>query len=67
MKCKQDESKYKTVTIHGECSSSLEEAWVLLELVRRRTQNFTKTDYEKPKIEQIYKYIWNPKTTVLIM
>ena len=66
MKCKQDESKYKTVTIHGECCSSLEEAWVLLELVRR-TQNFTKTDREKPKVKQIYKYIWNPKTTVLIM
>ena len=65
MKCKQDESKYKTVTIHGECCSSLEETRVLLELIRR-TQNFTKTDYEKPKIEQIYMYIWNPRTTVLI-
>ena len=27
--------------------------WVLLELVRRRNQNFTNIDQEKPKIEQI--------------
>ena len=66
VKCNQDESKCKTVIICGEFCSSLEEAWVLLELVCRRTQDFTKTDQEKPKIEQIYMYIWNPKTTVFI-
>ena len=32
--------------------------WVLLEPVRRRTQNVTIIDQEKHKIEQIY--IWNP-------
>ena len=32
--------------------------WVLLELVRRRTQNVTIIDQEKHKIEQIY--VWNP-------
>ena len=32
--------------------------WILLELVRRWTQHFTKIDQEKRKIEQIC--IWNP-------
>ena len=31
---------------------------VLLELVRRRTQNFTVIDQEKHKIEELF--IWNP-------
>ena len=39
--------------------------WVLLELVRKWTQHFTKIDQEKRKIEQ--NYIWNPMTTGLIM
>ena len=43
-----------TVNIHG-IYSFLREAlfWVLLELACRRTQNFTKNDQAKPKIEQI--------------
>ena len=40
--------------------------WVLLELVRRRTQNFTLIDQEKQKIKQVYNY-WNPMTTKFIM
>ena len=32
--------------------------WVLLELIRSRTQNFTIIYQEKQKIEQIY--VWNP-------
>ena len=39
--------------------------WVLLELVCRSTQHFTKIDQEKCKIEQIW--IWNPRTTGFIM
>ena len=39
--------------------------WVLLELIRRWTQHFTKIDQEKRKIEQIC--IWNPMTTGFIM
>ena len=39
--------------------------WVLLELIRRWTQNFSKIDQEKRKIEQIR--IWNPMTTGFIM
>ena len=51
-KCKLDESTNSQ--FHG-MYSSLQEAicWVLLELACRRTQNFTKNDQEKPKIEQI--------------
>ena len=39
--------------------------WVLLKLVRRWTQHFTKIDREKHKIEQIC--IWNPMSTGFIM
>ena len=39
--------------------------WVLLELIRRRTQNFTIINQEKHKIKQIY--IWNPMTNWFIM
>ena len=39
--------------------------WVLLELVRRRKQNFTIIDQERHKIEQIN--IWSPLTTGFIM
>ena len=39
--------------------------WVLLELIRRWTQHFTKIDQEKRKIEQIC--IWNPMTTGFFM
>ena len=39
--------------------------WVLLELIRRWTQHFTKINQEKRKIEQIC--IWNPMTTGFIM
>ena len=35
--------------------------WVLLELIRRSTQHFSKIDQEKRKIEQIC--IWNPIMT----
>ena len=38
--------------------------WVLLELIRRWTERFTKIDQEKRKIEQIC--IWNPMTTGFI-
>ena len=37
----------------------------MLELIRRRTQNFTIINQDKHKIEQIY--IWNPLTTAFIM
>ena len=37
----------------------------MLELIRRRTQNFTIIDQEKHKIEQIY--IWNPLTTAFMI
>ena len=36
--------------------------WVLLELIRRWTQHFSKIDQEKCKIEQIC--IWNPMTYI---
>ena len=39
--------------------------WVLLEVVRRWTQHFTKIDQEKRKIKQIC--IWNPMTNGFIM
>ena len=39
--------------------------WVLLKLVHRWTQHFTKIDKEKHKIEQIC--IWDPITTGFIM
>ena len=39
--------------------------WILLELVRKWTQHFTKIDQEKRKIEHIC--IWNPTTTEFIM
>ena len=39
--------------------------WVLLELARKKTQNFTLIEQEKQKIKQIY--IWNPMTTKFIM
>ena len=39
--------------------------WVLLELVGRWTQHFTKIDQKTRKIGQIY--IWNPMTTGFIM
>ena len=39
--------------------------WVLLELICRWTQRFTKIDQEKCKIEQIC--IWKPMTTGFIM
>ena len=47
--------------------SSLGEAlfWVLLELVHRWTQHFTKIHHEKRKIEQIC--IWKPMTTGFIL
>ena len=47
-----------TVNIHG-IYSFLQEALfgVLLELACRRTQNFTKNDQAKPKIEQIYLHL----------
>ena len=38
--------------------------WVLLELIHRWTQHFSKIDQEKCKIEQIC--IWNPMTTGLL-
>ena len=39
--------------------------WVLLELIRRWTQHFSKINQEKCKIEQIC--FWNPMTTAFIM
>ena len=39
--------------------------WVLLEMVRRWTQHFTKIHHEKRKIEQIC--IWKPMTTGFIL
>ena len=39
--------------------------WVLLELVRSKTQNVTIIDQEKHKIKQIY--VWIPMTTGFIM
>ena len=58
-------SKCDKPTIHGIYSSLEKKKRVLLELVRRRTQNITIIDQEKHKIEKIY--IWNLITTELIM
>ena len=64
VKCKRDESLTKQ-SIFVEYSSSRRSIGVLLELIRRSTQHFTKIDQEKCKIEQIY--IWNPITPGFIM
>ena len=49
----------------GNIFSSRRSIWVLLELVRKWTQDFAKIDQEKRKIEQIC--IWNRTTTGFIM
>ena len=65
-RCKRDESTTKIVNI-PRISSSLEKASsrVLLELVCRRTLDFTITYQAKQKLKQIY--IWNTMTTGFIM
>ena len=64
VKCERDESLTKQ-SIFVDIVFSRTSIWVLLELVRRWTQHFTKIHYEKPKIEQIC--ICNPMTTGFIM
>ena len=62
VKCKRDESQTKQ-SIFVNIVFSRGRIWVLLELIHRWTQHFSKTDQEKRK--QIY--IWNPMTTGFIM
>ena len=59
VKCKHDESLTKQPIFEEYVFSK--SIWVLLELVGRWTQHFTKIDQEKPKNERIC--IWNPMTT----
>ena len=63
VKCKCEECLTKQ-SIFVEYSL-LRSIWVLLELVGRSTQQFTKINQKTCKIGQIY--IWNPMTTGLIM
>ena len=62
VKCKRDESQNSQYWWNIVFSKS--SIWVLLQLIRRWTQHFTKIDPEKRKIEQIC--IWNPMTTGFI-
>ena len=64
VKCKGNESLTKR-SIFVEYSLFKSSIYVLLELIRRWTQHFTKIDHETLKIEQIC--IWNPMTTGFIM
>ena len=63
VKCKLDNLKQNSQYLWNIVFSR--SIWVLLELIRRWTQHFTKIDQEKRKIEQIC--IWNPMTTGFIM
>ena len=65
VKCKHDESLEQNSQYLWNIVFSRRSIWVLLELIRRWTQHFTKIDQEKRKIEQIC--IWNPMTTGFIM
>ena len=64
VKCKHDESQTKQ-SIFVEIVFSSRSICVLLELIHRWTQDFSKINQEKRKIEQIY--IWNNMTTGFIM
>ena len=61
VKCKRDESLENSQYLWNNIVFSRSSIWVLLELIRRWTQRFTKIDQEKRKTEQIC--IWNPMTT----
>ena len=68
VKCKRDESTTKQ-SIFLEYiffrKSIYVSPEVLLELVRKRSQNFTIIDQEKHKIKPVY--IWNPMTIGFFM
>ena len=64
VKCKRDES-IKNQSIFVEYILIERNIWILLELVRRWTQHFTKIDQKKRKIEPIC--IWKPIPTGFIM
>ena len=64
-KCKRDESITKQLVFLEYILLSKFFFRVLLELVRKGSQNFTIIDQEKHKIKQIY--IENPTTTGFIM
>ena len=65
VKRKHDESCEQNSQYSWNIVFSRRRIWVLLELIRRCTQHFTKINQEKRKIEQIC--IWNPMTTGFIM
>ena len=64
-KCKRDESITKQSVFLEYILVSKFFFWVLLELVRKGSQNFTIIDQEKHEIKQMY--IENPTTTGFIM
>ena len=64
-KCKRDESITKQSVFLEYILVSKFFFWVLLELVRKGSQNFTIIDQEKHKIKQMY--IENLTTTGFIM
>ena len=66
MSLKQGEIKFKPrIKLHHNIFLFEKSIWVLVELVRSGTQNFTIIDQEKRKIKQIC--IWNPMTTGFTM
>ena len=64
VKCKRKESLTKQ-SILWNIVFSWRSIWVLLELVGRWTQHFTKIDQKTRKIGKIY--VWNPMNTGFIM
>ena len=68
VKCKRGRERDESATkqsIFLECIFFRQRIWVLLELVRSKTQHLIITDQEKHKIKQIN--IWNTMTTWFIM
>ena len=65
VKSKREESLTKQSIFSVNIVFSRRCIWILLELVARWTQHFTKIDQKTRKIGQIY--IWNPMTTGFIM
>ena len=65
VKCKRGRERHNIRQYSWNILFFRQRIWVLLELVRSKTQNVTIIDQEKHKIKQIY--IWMPMTTGFIM